>query len=512
MTTPQNRQYIAIDLKSFYASAEAAARGYDALDVHLVVADESRTDKTICLAVSPSLKAYGIPGRARLFEARQRLRDINSERRRRAPGGRFTGRSVSAAALAADPSLEADMMVVPPRMRYYMACSRRIVGIYLRYISPEDLLVYSVDEVFIDATPYLTDGGMSARELALRLVREVLRETRITATAGIGTNLYLAKVAMDIVAKHMAPDADGVRIAELDERRYRETLWCHRPLTDFWRVGSGTARRLERNGLLTMGDVARCSEGAPDAFYNEELLYRLFGVNAELLIDHAWGWEPVRIADCKAYTPSEKSLTRGQVLSAPYTAEKGRVVVREMADLLSLDLVRKGLVTDQVELYVGYDVENLRDPFRAGAFRGEAETDHYGRRVPKGAHASCRLETPTSSTAAIEGAVGEMYDRAVDKTRLVRRLHLSVLRLLTGEEAAAARRPVAEQLDLFTDYAALQSEREAAARRLDRERRVQTALIGIRERFGKNAVLRGLNFREGATARERNGQVGGHKA
>ena len=347
------RQFIAIDLKSFYASVEAAERGYDPLDVNLVVADESRTDKTICLAVSPALKAHGISGRARLFEAKQRIKEVNRERRRNAPGGKFTGKSIFASELAANPSLELDLVVAPPRMKYYMDYSRSIVEIYLRYVSADDILVYSVDEVFIDATYYLSNYHMTAHEFAMKMIRDVMRETRITATAGIGTNMYLAKIAMDIVAKHIPADKDGVRIAELDEMSYREKLWCHRPLTDFWRVGKGIARKLESNGLYTMGDVARCSEGPDNSLYNEDFLYKLFGVNAELLIDHAWGWEPTEIADCKAYTPESKSLSQGQVLSRPYSAKESRIVVQEMADQLSMDLVRKGLFTDQVVLDVG---------------------------------------------------------------------------------------------------------------------------------------------------------------
>ena len=372
------KQYIAIDLKSFYASVECSERGLDPLDTNLVVADESRTDKTICLAVSPSLKELGISGRARLFEARQRIREVNQRRRMKAPNREFQGKSVFASALAANPSLELDLIIAPPRMRHYMEYSRNIVKIYMRYVSAEDILVYSVDEVFIDATPYLGTCGLTAREFAMRMIRDVLRETRITATAGIGTNMYLAKVAMDISAKHMQPDRDGVRIAELDEKSYREQLWCHRPLTDFWRVGKGIARTLERNGMYTMGDVARCSEGKENELHNEALLYRLFGVNAELLIDHAWGWEPTKIADCKAYVPESKSLSQGQVLTRPYRADEGRIVVKEMADQLSMDLVRKGLCTDQVVLDVGYDIENLTDPGRAERYTGPVAVDYTG--------------------------------------------------------------------------------------------------------------------------------------
>ena len=509
---PTEKQFIAIDLKSFYASVEAAELGYDPLDVNLVVADESRTDKTICLAVSPALKALGVPGRPRLFEAKQKIAQINRERRRNAPGGRFAGRSVSAAALAADSALELDYVVARPRMAYYMEYSRSIVEVYLRYVSIEDLLVYSIDEVFIDATPYLATYKMTAREFAMMLIREVLKETRITATAGVGTNLYLTKVAMDIVAKHMPPDENGVRIAELDEMSYRERLWCHRPLTDFWRVGPGIARKLEQNGMHTMGDVARCSEGKADGFYNAGLLYKLFGVNAELLIDHAWGWEPTEIADCKAYTPESKSLSSGQVLSRPYTFEEGRVVVQEMADLLAMDLVRKGLFTDQVVLDVGYDTSNLTDPGFAQKYRGNIRTDRYGRHVPERVHGSRNLGRYLSSSQRIMDAVCEIYDAVVDKNLTVRRFNIAVTRLHTQEEVRALEENVPpEQLSLFRDYEAEAKEKQAEDAALEKERRMQEALIALRDKYGKNAVVKGLNMQEGATAMERNNQIGGHR-
>ena len=505
------RQFIAIDLKSFYASVEAAERGYDPLDVNLVVADESRTDKTICLAVSPALKAHGISGRARLFEAKQRIKEVNRERRRNAPGGKFTGKSIFATELAANPSLELDLVVAPPRMKYYMDYSRSIVEIYLRYVSADDILVYSVDEVFIDATYYLSNYHMTAHEFAMKMIRDVMRETRITATAGIGTNMYLAKIAMDIVAKHIPADKDGVRIAELDEMSYREKLWCHRPLTDFWRVGKGIARKLESNGLYTMGDVARCSEGTDNSLYNEDFLYKLFGVNAELLIDHAWGWEPTEIADCKAYTPESKSLSQGQVLSRPYSAKEGRIVVQEMADQLSMDLVRKGLFTDQVVLDVGYDIENLTDPKKAAKYKGAIVKDWYGREVPKGVHGSQNLGRQTNSTRLIVKAVCDIYDRIVDDGLLVRRFNIAVTRLILQEDAKRVdNQPV--QLDLFTDYEALEREKQAEEAELEKERKMQKALIDIRDKFGKNAIVKGLNMQEGATAIERNKQIGGHKA
>ena len=485
----QQKQYIAIDLKSFYASVECVERELDPLDANLVVADESRTDKTICLAVSPALKALGISGRARLFEAKQRIREVNRERQKNAPGRQLRGTSIFASELARDPALEVDLVVARPRMRYYMEYSRRIVEIYLRHISAEDLLVYSVDEVFIDATPYLRTCGMTAHEFAMMLIREVLKETHITATAGIGTNLYLAKVAMDIVAKHMPADRDGVRIAELDETAYREKLWCHRPLTDFWRVGRGIAAKLERHGMYTMGDVARRSE------LNEDQLYRLFGVNAELLIDHAWGWEGAKIADCRAFRPASKSLSQGQVLQRPYTAAEGRIVVSEMADQLAMDLLRQGLVTDQVVLDVAYDIENLTDPVRAARYKGPVAEDYYGRMAPKRVHGSRNLDRPTASAKAVIEAARSIYDRIVDPELLVRRFNIAAVRLIPEEEAGP------RQLDLFSGQ---QADPE-------RERSMQKALLHIRDRYGKNASVKGLNLREGATAIERNGQIGGHR-
>ena len=504
------RQFIAIDLKSFYASVEAVERGLDPMDVNLVVADESRTDKTICLAVSPALKSLGIPGRARLFEVRQRMREVNALRKSALYGRAFSGRSEFASKLAADPSLELGCVIATPRMSRYMDYSRRIVEIYLRYVSMEDLLVYSIDEVFIDATHYLKACGMTAHEFARAMIRDVMRETHITATAGIGTNLYLAKIAMDIMAKHAPADEDGVRIAELTEQTYREQLWCHKPLTDFWRVGRGIAKKLEQYGMHTMGDVARCSEGPADGIHNEDLLYRLFGVNAELLIDHAWGWEPTEIADCKAYTPETKSLSQGQVLSGPYPADKGRLVVREMADQLSMDLVRKGLYTDQVVLDVTYDVDNLKGE-RGEMFRGEVATDWYGRKVPKGVHGSHNLPRHTDSTRQIVEAAAEIYDRIVDSTLLVRRFGIAVMHLLTQEELIEAE-PGYEQMSMFVDYEERDRKRAAEQAEHARENKVQKALLNIRDKYGKNAIVRGLNLKDGATAMERNEQIGGHKA
>ncbi len=505
------KQYIAIDLKSFYASVECTERALDPLDANLVVADESRTDKTICLAVSPALKSHKIAGRGRLFEVKERVREVNAARRMRAPGGRFTGKSILKSELDRDPSLELDFIVATPRMHYYMDYSRSIVEIYLRHVSPEDLLVYSIDEVFIDATPYLLRDRVSAHDFAMMLIREVMEETRITATAGIGTNMYLAKIAMDIVAKRMPADKDGVRVAELDERSYRELLWCHRPLTDFWRIGRGIAKKLETYGMYTMGDVARCSIGKPTDYKNEDLLYRLFGINAELLIDHAWGWEPTEIRDCKAYTPEGKSLSQGQVLSRPYTAAEGRVVVQEMADQLSMDLVRKGLFTDQVTVSIAYDVENLTDPVRAAAYKGEIVGDFYGRQAPKPAHGSQNLGRHVASTARIVEAARQIFDRIADKTLLMRRFNVTVCSLKTADEVREEE-SVPEQLDLFTDPEAKERARAEETAALEKEGRRQKALLDIRDKYGKNAVVRGLNLQEGATAIERNAQIGGHKA
>lgn len=496
------KQYIAIDLKSFYASQECVERGLDPLCANLVVADESRTEKTICLAVSPSLKAYGIPGRARLFEVLEKLRQVNAIRRCSAPGGVFTGKSTDAKELERNPALEIDFIIAPPQMARYMEVSAKIYQVYLQYIAPEDIHVYSIDEVFIHATPYLKTYGMTARELAGKLIREVLTQTGITATAGVGTNLYLCKVAMDIVAKKMPADKDGVRIAELDEISYRRLLWNHRPLTDFWRVGPGYARKLERNGLHTMGDVARCSLGKSWEFHNEELLYRLFGVNAQLLIDHAWGWEPCTMEDIRAYRPVCNSISSGQVLQHPTGYEQTRLIVREMADMLALELVDKGLVTNQIVLTVGYDRENLTDSRIREAYTGPVTRDHYGRSVPKHAHGTENFGHFTASTKEIVEGVMALFDRIVDKRLLCRRINLTAGRVVRESEQQG---PAMEQLDLLAGESRDQERRE-------RERRQQKAVLQIRRRYGKNAILKGMNYQEGATAIQRNGQIGGHKA
>lgn len=501
----KERTYIAIDLKSFYASVECRERGLDPMDTNLVVADESRTDKTICLAVTPSLKSYGISGRGRLFEVKQRVKDANAGRRHDAPGHKLVGSSHFFSELQANPELAIDFIIAPPRMAYYMEYSTRIYEVYMKYVAPEDIVVYSIDEVFMDVTDYLNTYKLSPHDLAMKIILDVLETTGITATAGIGTNLYLCKVAMDIVAKHIPADKNGVRIAELDEMSYRKTLWAHQPLTDFWRVGRGYAKKLEENGMFTMGDVARCS------VHDEDLLYRLFGKNAELLIDHAWGWEPTTIEAIKAYRPSSNSLGSGQVLHQPYDAKKAKLVLREMADLLVYDLVEKGLVTDQIVVTVGYDIENLTDPERRKNYHGAVVKDHYGRQIPKHAHGTINLDGHTSSTKKIMCASSELYDRIVDKTLLVRRLNI-VANHVVPEADAPKKNEGYEQLDLFTDYDALMAKKEKEDAELAREKKMQQALITIKKRFGKNAVLRGMNFEDGATAKDRNEQIGGHKA
>ena len=509
-TTEKNRQrtYVAIDLKSFYASVECNERGLNPLTTNLVVADRSRTEKTICLAVSPSLKAIGIPGRARLFEVVEKVGLHNAGRlaqlKKLGMSG-FEGSSCDSTVLAGHPELELDYIAAKPRMSYYRDYSARIYNIYLHYIAPEDIHVYSIDEVFMDVTEYLDTYGMTARELTQTMIRDVLTQTRITATAGIGSNLYLAKIAMDIVAKHIEADEDGVRIAQLDERSYREKLWSHKPITDFWRVGRGYANKLKKIGILTMGDVARCS------VQNEDVLYKLFGVNAELLIDHAWGWEPCTIAQIKAYRPAENSIGEGQVLHCAYSAAKGKLVMKEMMDKLSLKLMDKQLVTDHIVLTVGYDMESLEIPEIRENYRGEITRDWYGRLVPKHAHGSVTLDRPTSSSRIILQEAEKLYDRIVDPVLLVRRIAVAAARVIPESDAAGSREAY-EQLDLFTDYEALEKERAARKEQEDRDRRVQKAVLEIRKRFGNNAIVKGMNLEEGATAIQRNSQIGGHNA
>ena len=494
----KDRTYIAIDLKSFYASVECRERGLDPMDTNLVVADESRTDKTICLAVTPSLKSYGISGRGRLFEVRQRVKEANAGRRHDAPGRVLEGKSCFFSELQENPNLEIDFIIAPPRMAYYMEYSTKIYEVYLKYIAPEDIVVYSIDEVFMDVTDYLSTYKLSAHDLAMKIILDVIETTGITATAGIGTNLFLCKVAMDIVAKHIPADENGVRIAQLDEMTYRQTMWSHQPLTDFWRVGRGYAKKLEEHGMFTMGDVARMSER------NEDLLYQLFGKNAELLIDHAWGWEPCTVADIKAYKPSTNSISTGQVLACPYTADKARLVVREMADQLVLDLVSKGLVTDRLVLTVGYDIDNLNDPARRINYHGRTETDRYGRTLPKSAHGTQSLGELTSSTQKLMDAATVLFDRIIDPNLLIRRMYLVANHVIPESDAPQPAR--CEQLDLFTDYAAEQERRRAEQAALERERKLQQAALAIKSKYGKNALLKGMNLEKGATAIERNGK------
>ena len=503
-----DKTFIAIDLKSFYASVECIERGLDPMRTNLVVADKSRTEKTICLAVSPSLKAYGIPGRARLFEVVAKVKEANYKRRASAPGRRFRSKSYFADELAADPSLELDYIVAPPRMAHYIKWSTRIYEVYLRHVAPEDIHVYSIDEVFIDATHYLRVRGMNGREFARMLVKEVLAATGITATAGIGTNLYLCKVAMDIVAKHVNADKDGVRIAELDEMSYRRLLWDHRPLTDFWRVGRGYTRTLESHGLYTMGDIARCSLGRENDYHNEDLLYKLFGVNAEILIDHAWGYEPCQMKHIKAYKPESNSMGSGQVLHCPYDFEKARLIVREMADALALDLVEKGLVAERIVLTVGYDIDNLSG--KGSSYDGQITTDYYGRKVPKHAHGTASLGGFSSSTRVILDTADSLYQRIVDPRLLVRRINITADHVIPETEAKAS--PSAVQLDLFTDYGERERLEAEKQETLKKEKKMQNAIIDIKKKFGKNAILKGMSFEDGATAKDRNSQIGGHKA
>lgn len=544
-----SKTYISIDLKSFYASVECMERGLDPLNTNLVVADASRTQKTICLAVSPSLKAYGIPGRARLFEVEQKVKEANARRQTRAPKNILDGKSVFATELNENPNLAIDYIAAKPRMALYMSKSTQIYDVYLRYIAPEDIYAYSVDEVFIDASGYLKPYGLNAHDFARLLVREVFKETGITATAGIGPNLYLCKIAMDIGAKHTEADADGVRIAELDEYSYRRLLWDHRPITDFWRVGRGYAKKLAKKSIFTMGDIARCSLGTSSDYYNEDLLYKMFGVNAELLIDHAWGYEPCTLAEVKSYSPQRKSLVSGQVLQNAYTYEKTRIVVREMMELLALDLVDKGLLTNQIVLTVGYDIENLSDPERRKAYKGEITVDGYGREVPKHAHGTGNLPFSTSSTKLTTDCVLEVFDRVVDESLLTRRISITANNLVLeseykresevasaepeqismfdmlagGDDSQAPERVSSKEATVYSEQdkpnstMVAESISDSAANdksedALEKEKQVQEAMLKIKKRFGKNAILKGTNLQEGATAKERNAQIGGHKA
>lgn len=498
MQDKEQHIYVSIDLKSFYASVECQERGLNPITTNLVVADSSRTEKTICLAVSPSLKSYGIPGRARLFEVIQKVKEVNIERKRKAPNQTFTGSSYDNTAILKNPDLELSYIIAPPRMSFYMKYSTNIYNIYLKWFSSDDIYVYSIDEVFIDITHYLKTYHMNARELVTHVIQDVYKNTGITATAGIGTNLYLCKIAMDIVAKHVEPNKNGVRIAGLDELTYRKLLWNHRPLTDFWRVGNGYAKKLESHGIYTMGDVARTS------IQNENLLYKLFGINAELLIDHAWGWEPVNIKQIKEYKPESNSISSGQVLHCPYDYEKTKLIVKEMTELLTLDLVKKNLVTNQIVLTVGYDIENLTNPFIKNLYKGEITTDRYGRKIPKHAHGTINLDHKTSSTKIIMDAVMKLYNRIMNKHLLVRRINITANNVV--DELNEKNNKNYEQIDLFTNY-------KQTAEKLQKEKtekKLQKAMINIKNKYGKNAIIKGMNLQDGGTTIDRNKQIGGH--
>ena len=506
----ENKTYLCVDLKSFFASVECVERGLDPLCTNLVVADAALTEKTICLAVSPSLKKYGIGGRARLFEVVQMLKQANARRRFQAPKRLFEGSSSNAKELDLHHEYQIDYIIAPPRMAKYMEYSTKIYNIYLKYVAPEDIHAYSIDEVFVDITQYLILTGLNAYEFAGQMIKDVLKTTGITATAGIGTNLYLAKIAMDIEAKHIKADSDGVRIAMLTEKSYRQKLWDHRPLTDFWRIGPQTAKKLEQNGMFTMGDVARCSVGKINQFHNEELLYRLFGINAELIIDHAWGWEPCTIAHIKAYRPQSSSIENGKVLHCPYTAEKTRLIVKEMTDQLLLQLVDKGLVTDQMVLTIGYDIENLTDPKRREQYHGAIVTDRYGRQIPKHAHGTQNLSGFTASTYEIIDSTLNLYDCIMNPELLIRRITLTANHVKKEQDVVP--KETYEQLNLFTDYAAIEKEKQEKEAKLQKEKKLQHAMLEIKKKYGKNAILKGTNFEEGATSVDRNQRIGGHKA
>ncbi len=498
MLNKENKIYVAIDLKSFYASVECKERGLDPITTNLVVADSSRTEKTICLAISPALKSYGIPGRARLFEVVQKVKEINVYRKRKATNRTFTGSSYSDIELKKNKNLELSYIIAPPRMAYYMKYSSKIYKIYLKYFSSEDIYVYSIDEVFIDVTRYLKTYNMRAKELVTKVIQDVYQTTGITATAGIGTNLYLCKIAMDIVAKHVKPDENGVRIAGLDEMAYRKLLWSHRPLTDFWRVGKGYTKKLEEHGMYTMGDVARMS------VKNEDLLYKLFGVNAELLIDHAWGWESVTIESIKAYRPATNSICSGQVLHCPYNYENTKIIVKEMTELLALDLVEKGLVTNQIVLEVGYDVDNLKNQAISSLYNGEITTDKYGRKVPKHAHGTINIDHQTASSKVLTGYIIKLYEQIVNKQLLVRRINITVNNVVNENMVKTSDY---EQIDLFVDYAEVNKKRKKEKA----EKEIQKAMIDIKSKYGKNAILKGMNLQKEGTTIERNRQIGGHK-
>ena len=497
------RIYLCIDLKSFYASVECRERNLDPMNTNLVVADESRTEKTVCLAISPSMKQYGLGGRARLYEVLQKVREVNYQRKKENNYKQFSGKSYIDSELKCNKSLELDFIIAPPQMKKYMEYSTKIYNVYLKYIAPEDIYVYSIDEVFCDLTNYLKHYNMSAKELVIKMIHDVYKTTGITATAGIGTNMYLAKVAMDIVAKHAEADEYGVRLAEIDEIGYRKLLWNHRPLTSFWRVGAGYAKKLEAKGLYTMGDIARCS------INNEDLLYKMFGVNAELLIDHAWGWEPCTIENIKAYKPTTNSISSGQVLHCPYDYKKTKLIVKEMADLLSLDLVAKDFVTNQLVMTIGYDIDNLTNPDIREIYNGAITLDHYGREVPKHAHGTINIDHYTSSSKTITDYFIKLYERIINKNLLVRRVNLVACNVVKPD--SVVNKPIVQQFDLFSNN---EEQEELKRKELEdekSERKVQEVLLSIKSRYGKNAILKGMNLEEGGTTIERNGQVGGHK-
>ena len=495
--------YACIDLKSFYASVECVERKLDPLNTNLVVADNSRTEKTICLAVSPSLKQYGLSGRSRLYEVIKKVKEINNQRKWKIPNHKFIGSSYIDSNLREYPELSLDYIIATPRMSLYMQYSTRIYNIYLKYLSPNDIHVYSIDEIFCDLTPYLSFNKMKPVEFITKIVHDVYDTTGIIATAGIGTNMYLAKVAMDIVAKHKKPNEKGVRIACLDELMYRKLLWNHTPITDFWRVGSGYSNKLEKYNMHTMGDIARCS------LDNEDLLYKLFGINAELLIDHAWGWEPTTIAQIKAYKPSTNSLSSGQVLHEPYDYENTKLIVKEMADLLSLDLVSKKLVTDQIVLTIGYDVENLTNPKIRDIYIGEITLDYYGRRIPKPSHGTIRIDHHTSSSTIITNKIIELYKKITNKHLLVRRINISVNNLIN--ESLLKDKIIYEQYDIFTDFEKIAKQKNEEKENEKQEKKLQNTILNIKNKYGKNAILKGMNYLSGGTTIERNRQIGGHK-
>ena len=494
--------YCCIDLKSFYASVECRERNLDPLKTNLVVADKSRTEKTICLAVTPSLKSYGIPGRARLFEVMQKVKEVNANRRFSIKNHVFNGKSCNSDEIKKNPNLELDYIVAPPRMALYIKYSTMIYNIYLKYVAPEDIYAYSVDEVFCDITNYLKTLKMTPKEMVTKMIHDVYNSTGITATCGIGTNMYLAKIAMDIVAKHKDADDKGVRIAELDEMSYRKLLWGHTPITDFWRVGKGYAKRLEKNNMYTMGDVARCSVN------NEELLYKLFGINAEFLIDHAWGYEPCRMKDVKSFKPDTNSLSSGQVLHCPYNYEQTKLIVKEMTDLLVLDLVEKHLVTNQLVLTIGYDIDNLIDNNIKSSYNGEITIDRYGRKIPKHAHGTINLKEKTSSTKIIMEAIEKLYERIINKKLLVRRINVVANNVVN--EIELKEQNIYEQINLFADYDMQDKKQIEHKERLKEENNLQHVIIDLKNKFGKNAVLKGMNLEKDGTTRERNRQIGGH--